>query len=488
MTDEVTSHAALFQLTGVGVVQTDLESGRFLRANEAFCKMVGYSEAELQAMIHLELTHPDDRERQAVSFAALQRREGGTSLTRCLHKDGRVVWLELHVTVVGEGDEAMSIVVVNDVTEGKQAEERLCESEERFRAMFEQANVGIVQVSFDGKLLMPNPSFCEFIGYTEEEVRRLNLHDITHPDDYRVEIELTRRLLRGKIPSFLIEKRYLRKDGGVIWGSMSATVVRRATGEPFYALAVVEDISERKRVEEVLQEAHDRLKGDVAVRTAQVQALATDLTLAEQRERQRISQLLHDELQQQLFALQMMVKGLLGQTATLEIPLFTNELNEVYSLTKTSLATTRTLVSELSPAALLEGDLEKALVWLAEHIQARHALKVTLVSTEGIIPKLPNALGVLLFQCVQELLFNVVKHAQAEHAVVMLRRYPDGLQLEVQDDGRGFVMRPVEPNAPRQEVFGLQSVQQRLKAFSGVVKIDSVLGNGTRVTIVVPLS
>jgi len=127
MTDEAVAQAALFELTGVGVVQADMRTGRFVQANETFLELVGYSEDELREMTYLELTHPDDRRRDAQSFRALQRgeRRGSTSLTRVMRKDGAVLWLELHVTVIGEGNEAVNLTVVNDVTGHKQGEEEI---------------------------------------------------------------------------------------------------------------------------------------------------------------------------------------------------------------------------------------------------------------------------------------------------------------------------------------------------------------------------
>lgn len=109
----------LFELTAVGVVETDLVTGRLVRANKTFCTMVGYREAELQGMTYLELTHPDDRERDAERFAALQQGDdrGGGTLIRLVCKDGQVLWLELHVTVVGEGWGARDLTVAVDVTE-----------------------------------------------------------------------------------------------------------------------------------------------------------------------------------------------------------------------------------------------------------------------------------------------------------------------------------------------------------------------------------
>lgn len=158
-------------------------------------------------------------------------------------------------------DEVYAVLAVSyDITERKQAGENLRESEERFRAMFEQANVGIVQVDLKGRLIMPNPGFCEIVGYTEEECRGLNVRDITHPDDYGREEKLTRQLIKGKIPGFSIEKRYVCKDGGIVWGQMTTTVVRHQSNEPLYALAIVEDITERKRIEEELRESEERLR------------------------------------------------------------------------------------------------------------------------------------------------------------------------------------------------------------------------------------
>ena len=118
MTDLALTRDVLFELTGVGVVETDLRTGRLVQANPTFCELVGYTEAELRKLTYLELTHPGDRERDAERFAALRRGEsrGGEALTRVLCKDGRVVRLELHVTVVGEGPEARNLTVATDVT------------------------------------------------------------------------------------------------------------------------------------------------------------------------------------------------------------------------------------------------------------------------------------------------------------------------------------------------------------------------------------
>lgn len=126
-------NAALFRLAGVGVVETDLYTGRFRRVNRAFCEMVGFSEAELLGTTNAELTHPDDWSRDAAVFGELARgeRREASALTRVRHKDGALRWLELSVTVLGEGDAAVNLAVVSDVTKRHQAEAAVRESEAR---------------------------------------------------------------------------------------------------------------------------------------------------------------------------------------------------------------------------------------------------------------------------------------------------------------------------------------------------------------------
>lgn len=183
MIAETKTYATLFQLTGVGVVGTDMATGRLVRANRTFSDMVGYSEAELKGMTNAELTHPDDWGRDAESFAALQRGELAEvhALTRCIRKDGETVWLELHVTLIREGDEAINIAVVNDVTERKRTEGARRASEEKYRTLFNSIDEGfcIMEVLFEGdkpvdyRFLEVNPAFEKQTGLHDAVGRRM---------------------------------------------------------------------------------------------------------------------------------------------------------------------------------------------------------------------------------------------------------------------------------------------------------------------------
>jgi PAS domain S-box-containing protein len=159
-------------------------------------------------------------------------------------------------------DDKISGVVVTliDVTQVKRVEAELRESEGRFRAMFEQASVGIVQIAEDGRFIAVNRGFCDFIGYGEAELEAMRVRDVTNPEDYPHEEELTRQLVAGEIPDYTIEKRYVLKDGGTVWGAMTATFVRRESGEPLYTLAIVQAIGDRKEAEAAQRASEERVR------------------------------------------------------------------------------------------------------------------------------------------------------------------------------------------------------------------------------------
>jgi PAS domain S-box-containing protein len=150
-----------------------------------------------------------------------------------------------------------------DFTDRKEAQERLRQSEERFRATFEQAAVGIAHVAPNGRWLRVNQKLCEIVGYTHEELLEKTFQDITHPDDLDKDLQQARRLLAGEIETYSMEKRYLKKDGSVVWINLTSSLVRDSSGEPEYFIAVIEDISERKEAEE-----------NLAARTHQQSAIA----------------------------------------------------------------------------------------------------------------------------------------------------------------------------------------------------------------------
>ncbi len=148
----------------------------------------------------------------------------------------------------------------HNVTDLRIAEQKLKESEKLYRATFEQAAVGIARVGLDGKWLEFNHKLCEITGYAHEELSELTFQDITHKDDIEKDLFLAKKLLAGEIKTYTMEKRYVKKDGSYVWANLTGSLVKKETGEPGFFIAVVQDISDKKRAEKILLETLDALE------------------------------------------------------------------------------------------------------------------------------------------------------------------------------------------------------------------------------------
>jgi len=246
-------------------------------------------------------------------------------------------------------------------------------------------------------------------------------------------------------------------------------------------LLAITDITERKRAEEALQQLTATLEQEVDTRTVQVRTLASTLTLAEQEERRRISQILHDDLQQLLYGVQMRTMSLMQGIEQEEPATLTTYAQEVYDWLSDAIRMTRQLTVDLSPP-LLEGEgLREALRWLATQMAETQGLVIEVRAAHAFWIANKD-MRVLLFQIVRELLFNVVKHAGVNEATVDLREGEAGeLLITVSDQGRGFDVAAAE--AAHDGGFGLFSVRERLALFGGQMTVDSAPGAGTTVTL-----
>ena len=140
---------------------------------------------------------------------------------------------------------------------------RIVESESRFHALFDQVTAGITETDLQGRFVLVNPRYCQMLGYARDELLAMRMQDITHPDDLPRNLELFRGLLDGGAP-FVIEKRYIRKDGSILWVNNSVTIIRDAQGRPRHICAVCVDISERRATEEALRQSEERHRRLVA--------------------------------------------------------------------------------------------------------------------------------------------------------------------------------------------------------------------------------
>lgn len=150
--------------------------------------------------------------------------------------------------------------LVRDITESRLIEAQVRESEARWRALYEHAGVGIAQLNLDGRFLRVNPHLCELRGYSSEAILQRTFQDLTHPDDLEANLVYLDELITGKRHSFSMQKRYRRSNGTWVWGDLTVSLVQSGSSDQDYLIAVIQNIDDRKRAEQVLQDQEALLR------------------------------------------------------------------------------------------------------------------------------------------------------------------------------------------------------------------------------------
>ena len=252
----------LFEASAAGIALANMD-GRYIAANAAFLRMLGYTEAELKQRTALDITHVDERaitERVIADFAGGARQEYHVE-KRYLKKDGTPVWVDVttaYVPASGSIPPLMQAVVI-DIDDRKRAEAALRASEERWRTVFETTSVGIATSDANRRILRANAALQRMLGYTEAELQALGWDAPTHEDDEILTDAWVADLIEGREQAFRAEKRYRRKDGEFIWANVSASYVPATEASRAVFASIVVDITGRKRAEETLRQSQAEL-------------------------------------------------------------------------------------------------------------------------------------------------------------------------------------------------------------------------------------
>ena len=255
---------AIIEGTQALLVSVDAD-GRLTYANDATAEALGYkTAAEIIGRLYLDFVHSDDRQRvgNGIINQINARQQSSIHEFRVVETEGQVKWFSFVSTLIIKDGKFVGMTgVAQNITERKQAEDALRKSEARYHTFFEHTAVGVAEIEHvTGRFLTANPRLCELLGRTEEEMRDTTFQAITHPDDLHLHEEKAAQLLAGTIDHYTLEKRYISKDGAVIWVNITVSDPRE-TGETHGRnIVIVEDITERKRTEEALRESEEKLR------------------------------------------------------------------------------------------------------------------------------------------------------------------------------------------------------------------------------------
>jgi PAS domain S-box-containing protein len=340
------------------------------------------------------------------------------------------------------------------IQEHKFASQALAESENRFRQLFEQASVGVALESLKGKLEIVNPAFCAMFGYTEAELHQMSCAQLSHPEDLAAEAPLFNELCAGKRSSYQIDKRFFRKDGTLVWGRVSVSLLQPQDGTEPFVIGMLRDISPLKQ------------------RDQELVTLTGRLIEAQEDERRRISRELHDDIGQQAAAIAADLYALRETMAR-----GSNDsacgLADMVSQLATELASSiHKLSHDLHSSRLQYLGLASALRELCDKLATQHHLTIEL-SVDCQVDRLPEPVELCLFRIAQEALSNVVKHSGGTTAFVKVAMRGKTISLCVADDGIGF------DTSASPAGIGLTSMRERLRLVGGELFIKSSSETGT---------
>lgn len=287
--DRLDEHLALhhFHLdnTPLAVIEWD-EQLRIRAWPQRAERLFGWSRAEAlgRNATELALIDPADLAQRRHWRSEIETASGELPpvVCRCRHKDGRSLTIETYRSVRRDADGRLRSLFTysQDVTARERALRELGDSEARFRGVFDQASVGIALLDPQGRWLKVNRTLCAITGYREEELLALDFQTITHPEDLGKDLEQAQKVIAGEIAGYQMEKRYLRKDGAVVWIMLHVGRIDATADHPAYFVSVVEDISERKAAETKMRALSSSLEQQVGERTRQ---LRLAITATEQR-------------------------------------------------------------------------------------------------------------------------------------------------------------------------------------------------------------
>lgn len=471
---------------GVFVVDRNL---RYMIAEGSVIEKLGYSREQFEGHTIYEIF---DAELAAKMEARFRRVFAGETISYQTEQNGRIYWTQSALL-----DEPLgrALLITQDITDHRRAEMALSESDQRYRAIVNQATAGIVRSDLNGSYMYVNQAFCDMLGLTDLDLLGKAIWQFIYEDDLEKTRRFYDRLVEKGIP-YEMENRFIRRDGSVFWANVSASAIVDMVGKTQSVVFVVVDIQERKEAEEQLQQLNLHLENRVEERTAELrsaldelvesrrrlQVLSKRLVEVQEQERHAISQELHDRVGQNLTALNLNLTIIENQLKGQAPLVVSGRLTDSMSLVSDMISIVRNVMSDLRPVVLNQYGLVAALQEYTSNFKARYNLQLEFIKPDALPESLDAALEMTVLRITQEALLNIVRHAQANRVVVSLGCENNTLYLRVEDNGVGFLTEELDSHG-----HGLMIMRERAEAIGGTLEIESTSGRGTHIEASLPI-
>ncbi len=474
-------YRSLFEHGLEGVFRTTVE-GNYVLANRSLALLYGYPTPEdlMHALTNINhQLYVDPNRRQEFIRLMKEDREVTEFESQVWKRDGRKLWISETARAVCDDSGKVEYYegTVHDISRRKNAEEALRDSQ-RFIERVADTSPAILYVydMLEGRYVYVNHQVEKILGYSVEEFFGMAPFFITglaHPDDVPLMAERAVRLESAQDGEIFETCVRLKSAGGEwLWILSRDTVFKRTpSGRPEQIIGMAEDVTASRQARQTLEESR-----------AQLRALSLRLQRVREEERAAIAREVHDELGQEITALNMEIARMRACVArsTEALPEVVERLASMESTLETMLHTVRRISAELRPPLLDEFGLDAAMQWQAKEFQKRYGVRceLTVRNDTPVDPKLSET----VIAIVQESLTNIARHAKASKIQVQMQQTSDVLIVTVKDNGRGI-------SAEEQSTsLGLLGMRERSLLFGGAVDIQGVQGRGTTVTLKIPVT
>ena len=440
-------------------------------ANPKSEEISGYSIQEQMTRPFLNFMHPDDR--AMIQEIYLTRLKGQKSPSRYelrfLHKNGEIRFFRLNLKLITWENRPALLVFATDMSKSKEAQELLRESQERYRTLIETTDTGFVIINEKGRVMDANLQYVRLTGHHRlKEIIGRGVEEWTEENERDKNLAAVRECFRrGFIRG--LEITYQGPRGQRTPVEINATLVKGTEGPRIFSL--VRDITQRKATELALEASRQQLRD-----------LSEHLHTILEEEKKEISRRIHDDLGQQLTAMKMDMFWL-NQRLSPDQPALSEKIKSITRLIDGTIQTIRKISRGLRPPLLEHLGLIATLEWQLKDFQNRSGIKGSLL----ISPKqftLDQGDSTLIFRLIQEMLTNIIRHAEAQAVKITLKKTENQVKLIVSDNGLGIT--PDRINDPRS--LGLIGLRERVYARSGTIQIRGFPHRGTKITVEIPLN